>query len=314
MSSRVLEVLMLGVLIMVTLSVGFQFQNQQVLHRIFEEMREQRLAGGDASPQRDARRTASADTPGQRRGNSEEAAADRDADPSEDDADAEDSQPTRLPLDPQGEGATDPSAPQPTGGNATAPPGDADADSAVAEAGSPSPAPADDDGNGEGEGEMAGLGLAAGEIGPDPTPAEPAPDLAADSNSRDDAPDGVEAALEPAEAAPSPAEEDRAWQRHEEVVVACIRQLLDGDYTSVVRQFTPEMARRLPRGTLADILDPVRERKGGLEQVVRHENVTSGLDEGMHAFRVLVETTEGEQVNFTVTVTDDEEIAGLLMR
>ena len=110
------------------------------------------------------------------------------------------------------------------------------------------------------------------------------------------------------------AEQDVAWQTYGELVVGTIDRLLSGDYNGVYATFDATMARSLPSDRLASSLNPVRESHGEFTEVVYHEDITNNLDRGLHAFRVVVDTESGEQLTFTITVNEREEIAGLLMR
>lgn len=261
MARRVLEVLVMGLLIMVTLSVAFQFQNQQTLQRILEEMRDQRTAPPHhaqlyqlSENQAPPAQTQQWQTPAER------------------------SQPVELEVDLQGRRQSEALAEVPVEPQDPAP--TQQPIEAVTEP------PVNDD---------------LPEIVEEPSQPE-AP-----------APEEPEQAEEPTPE-PEVVQEDPAWVEHEETVVRCIGSLLSGEYSAVVQQFTPEMARRLPQNSLASILDPVRESHGSLDQVTGHENVTSGLDEFLHAFRVTVDTTKNDSLTFTVTVTESGQIAGLLMR
>lgn len=314
MSSRILEVLMVALLIMVTLGVAFQFQNQQTLQRIHEELRDQRHALAEATaPVRgrpfDERATAAAE-PARRevrlRDGSEPPRDGNDgrqaqADPSASDADTPDTGDTVAERSERDADATDtPSA---------ADPGDAIA---------VSPIPDDI---------TADVGATAAATGDQPRTDEPDTDPAADADSANvaiatadddsavaEAADAVAAFDASASASASEPEVDRAWVQHEELVVATVRRLLDGDYAWVTQRFTPQMTRRLRREDIARALDPVRDEHGAFEEVAQYENITHGLDEGLHAFRVFVNTTRGGELTFTITVDDNGEIDGLFMR
>lgn len=312
MSRRFLEVLMVGLLIMVTLSVAFQFQNQQTLQRILDEIREQRLTSNDRPP----RQHAAARRPGAE-GDSilPEGLVGVRFDEAPETPGGGFGEP--MPVQPP-RGATrvdaegDPTSSRPAEqGAATASRDESDAsDGATMNILSED----DPDAPEMGQTDVAAMEQDARDDERPPSP-EPSQEQATATAEPDPADDGEpEPATAEAEPKLEPEPDDPAWLEHEELVVATIEHLLAGEYQWVVQRFSPQMTRRLGRSEIASALDPVRESHGTFAEVVSYENVTSGLDEGLHAFRVVAATTSGAEMIFTVTINAQGEIDGLFMR
>ena len=93
-----------------------------------------------------------------------------------------------------------------------------------------------------------------------------------------------------------------------------VRSLLSGEYQAVADRLDPDMAANISKDYLATMMDPVRKQHGGLKEVISHEPVTKGLPQRLRAFRVKVALSDGHELRFTITLDQQQRIAGMLMR
>lgn len=106
------------------------------------------------------------------------------------------------------------------------------------------------------------------------------------------------------------------WPTFGPTVEQVIRQLLTGQYDAVYSRFNDDMRNALPLRTLTEVMNPLRDKHGAFESIVRHSAPIVRLPEGLHAFRVTVATskTTDEPLVFTITLDDEKRIAGLYVR
>ncbi len=149
---------------------------------------------------------------------------------------------------------------------------------------------------------------------PQPEPAEPElPEF-------DQGPPAVHLAAPPRDDAPKPTAPQPAptdseqWERFGPQVTRIIRQLLDGEYDAVIERFNPEMASVLNRQRLAAAMDPLRRDHGPMRRVLQHARPPLELPRNLHAFVVTIETRTGEPLTFTITMNDQDQVAGLYMK
>jgi hypothetical protein len=106
------------------------------------------------------------------------------------------------------------------------------------------------------------------------------------------------------------------WPTFGPTVEQIIRQLLTGQYDAVYSRFNDDMRDALPLRTLTEVMNPLRDKHGAFDSIVRHSAPVVRLPEGLHAFRVTVATkkTTDEPLVFTITLDEEKRIAGLYVR
>ncbi|QNN24237.1 DUF3887 domain-containing protein [Planctomycetales bacterium ZRK34] len=143
---------------------------------------------------------------------------------------------------------------------------------------------------------------------PEPTPlpdtsAEPTPA----AKPAEPAPKPKPAPVKPADTPASP-----EWDQAGTSITRFAQNLLNGKYDAVVKQFDTHMASNLPKAQLAAVMDPIRKQHGGYSQITGHD-LKQKLSGGMNVFNINVQFTSGHELHLTVTLDQNQRIAGLMM-
>lgn len=150
------------------------------------------------------------------------------------------------------------------------------------------------------------------------TPAEVAPAPTAATATATPAPQTI-VATAPAEISPviepkaNPVGE-AAWEVHGQTVEKIITQLMTGDYESAMQQLDPEMRKVMTREDLARYMQGQRAKYGDLKSIIYHEYISTELASQYSAFDVGVETVSGRQLVFTITLDTEKMISGLYVK
>ena len=110
--------------------------------------------------------------------------------------------------------------------------------------------------------------------------------------------------------------DESEWTEFGPTVEQIIRQLLTGQYDAVYSRFNEDMRSALPVRTIADVINPLREKHGAFDSIASHSSPFDRLPAGSHAFRVTVamKKTPDQPLVFTITLDDQKQIAGLYVR
>jgi len=119
------------------------------------------------------------------------------------------------------------------------------------------------------------------------------------------------------EPAPEPdateTEADPAWEQFGPTITKFTQQLLAGEYDTVVGRFNNHMKSNLPKEQLAAVMDPIRKEHGQFKQITSHK-LDRTIPPNMHVFKVGVELADDHVLDLTITVDQQNRIAGLMMK
>jgi len=347
MLPRALEVLLVAVVVLLTLNVAFQFNNQQLLREIRDKLddRPRETAYAPPSP----RPLTSPSMPGQRAGAASSTAGAASPDMLSRGLTA--ASPRVAPSSTPQPGPADTPAPAPapapmpaadtlTPDASAQPAGDGQAQAAAAREGSASTSPAPqakpqpaaptgtdaepkpdaaagDSGETDAGSTAANDKAAAQDVGGSDADSagQPEPDgqAAAGPEARSDALAGMPA---PKAEALSAADEAAAqeWQTYGPTVVDVVNELWEGQYEQVIKRCDDEMANSITKASLAQAIGPRRSSHGPIKRIASHEVDNDGLAVNLHGFKVNVELQDGSRINFFVTLNDQKRISGLFLR
>lgn len=125
---------------------------------------------------------------------------------------------------------------------------------------------------------------------------------------------------EPQAAAPVPApppeepshKPPENWKEYEPHVLRLITQLFEGQYDDAYLRFTPRFAEKLSKQDLAAAMDDVRKLHGTLGALVQVTTPPGLQPPNSQTFRVRVGTSTSSLLQFSVTMTPEKTIDGLL--
>lgn len=111
---------------------------------------------------------------------------------------------------------------------------------------------------------------------------------------------------------------EKAWAAHEPLAREVLGELFAGEYEQVAARFTGDLADALTPARLSAVMDPIRERRGGLKSIGGHSRPRVALEPGVEAFEVTAITEQGEPMQFIITfdhrVEDGPSVSGLIMK
>ena len=158
---------------------------------------------------------------------------------------------------------------------------------------------------------------------PQPAPAEPEPAPAAAAEAAapppEPEPQPAPASPPPAAAAESAGDDDLSqspqWQEYGSTVRTVIDELFAGEYDAIVERLDPETAQTLTADLLRSAMDRTKAKYGERQtsQEIRPAEIIPAADDIL-IFRVLLPTTHGQTLTFSVSLTPDKKIKGLFVK
>ncbi|MHC4994125.1 MAG: hypothetical protein ACYTGQ_03635 [Planctomycetota bacterium] len=108
---------------------------------------------------------------------------------------------------------------------------------------------------------------------------------------------------------------ETAWTTYGPTVELVIKQLMTGDYDPVMERLDDQFGQEMTRDYVARFMQGQRAKYGDFKAFTYHNYVTdTGLPSKYAAFDVGVETTSGKQLVFTITLDNQKRIAGLYVQ
>ncbi len=113
---------------------------------------------------------------------------------------------------------------------------------------------------------------------------------------------------------PPAVEEDKDWMDYREAIAKVIDDLLAGREQAVYEQFNNNLTSVLPLEMLQKVMEPIRIEHGRAMRITQHQRLRIGVRPEMHAYQVMVETEKGKPLLFTITIDEQDKIAGLYVK
>ncbi len=103
------------------------------------------------------------------------------------------------------------------------------------------------------------------------------------------------------------------WEQYGPAVQHVILQLFNGQYDQLRTQFSPTLAENLSATDVAEYMDDIRKKYGSFAEIL-DAHLAEGQTADLKTFRVLVKTTTKDQLLFSISLTPQKQIHGLLFR
>lgn len=113
---------------------------------------------------------------------------------------------------------------------------------------------------------------------------------------------------------PPKADDDKDWMAYRNAIAKVIDDLLAGREQAVYQQFNSNLASYLTLDQLRKVMQPIRAKHGQAMRISEHQRLRIGVQPEHHAYQVMVETERDRPLLFTITIDEQDKIAGLFVK
>ena len=106
----------------------------------------------------------------------------------------------------------------------------------------------------------------------------------------------------------------KAWEEHRAVLEEVITQLYEGSYGAVTRRFTPDLAESLTQDLISRIMEKAVADHGTMKSIGQGRLAEDLPASDSLTFRIPVRTAKDHTLLFSVSVTRDKRVSGLLFK